>query len=237
MHKIRGQQGFSAVEAILTIVVLGILGFTGWFVYHSQKSTDKSLNAANQAAQSSAAKIASIKTFADCKKAAGSKVQETSPETCVTKAGKSFTDTSVQKYLVIKEWGVKLAFNDSVPANGLYTAPQAMGSSAPGVDYVTLASKDTLRINFTCGGQAGDGGEPVTHSTGDNPTHLLRAQTVAQMQYASNEDPKDYTHIGNYYYVYQGGTGFGDCGFTDAAVVQKYKSETVAYSSAAILPE
>jgi len=142
-----------------------------------------------------------------------------------------------QQYLTIKEWGVKLAFSGDMPVGALYTAPQAAGSLSPGVDYVTLATKDTLHINLTCGGQPGDGDEPVTHGTSTNPTHLLRAHTKAELQSASNGDSKNYTHIGDYYYVYQGSTGFGDCGFTDAAVLQKFKSENIAYSSATILPE
>ncbi len=86
-------RGFSAVEAVLILVIVGILGFTGWFVWHAQQSADKTLNSADKTAQSTTPKVDSVKSFADCKKAAGSKIQETYPETCVTKDGKRFTGT------------------------------------------------------------------------------------------------------------------------------------------------
>jgi len=116
--KIRtNSQGFSAVEALLILVIISLVGFVGWFVYHSQKSVDKTYsNAANDSAQ----KVTAIKTFADCKKAAGSKILTTYPEQCVSKFGKTFTDTTQttnqqtsQKYLIITEWGVRFPFNSS----------------------------------------------------------------------------------------------------------------------------
>lgn len=106
--------GFSVVELLLVLVVVGILGFTGWFVYHAQQNTTNTLNTTNKSGQSSTtAKTKAVTTFAECKQASGSKMLETYPEQCVTKGGKTFTDTdtgSSQQYLDIKEWGIKLPY-------------------------------------------------------------------------------------------------------------------------------
>jgi type II secretory pathway pseudopilin PulG len=87
------QSGFSIIETLLVVVILGMLGFTGWFVWHAKQNTNKTLSETN-AAQTTAPKVAAITTFAECKASAGSVMQETYPETCVTKSGKSFTGPS-----------------------------------------------------------------------------------------------------------------------------------------------
>jgi type II secretory pathway pseudopilin PulG len=104
MKQDQKQRGFAIIETLLIIVVLAILGFTGWFVYHSKQTADKALNAANSS-ESAHANV--VKSFEECKKSPGSTMLLIYPEQCITKDKKTFTDNS-QKYLVIKEWSVKI---------------------------------------------------------------------------------------------------------------------------------
>jgi hypothetical protein len=100
------QKGFSTVEGLLVVIIVLLIGFIGYYVWHSNRQTDKVLDTSKTGSSSTA-----INSFADCKMAAGSIVQESFPEKCVTKDGKSFTQptkTPTTKYLVIKEWGVKI---------------------------------------------------------------------------------------------------------------------------------
>lgn len=125
MNKLQRQQsGFTAIEVLLCAVVVVILGFTGYLVYHSQRNATKALNDANNTAQSTTVnETKQVTTFAECKQAAGSRTLETYPGQCVTKDGKTFVDTVAQtqgqKYLDIKEIGVKLLLNDTV-ADAIY---------------------------------------------------------------------------------------------------------------------
>lgn len=91
----QNQSGLTLVEVLLIIIALAIIGFTGWFVYHSNKTTDNTLKSTDKVGQSSAAKVVPITSFDQCKKATGSTIEQTYPEQCVSKSGKTFTDTSV----------------------------------------------------------------------------------------------------------------------------------------------
>lgn len=86
------QQGFAVVELVLILIVIGIVGATGWYVLSARKSTENSLTAAQKSAASTT-KQTGI-SFEACSKQSGSKVMETSPETCVTKDGKTVTNTA-----------------------------------------------------------------------------------------------------------------------------------------------
>jgi hypothetical protein len=70
------QTGSGIVEVLLIIVVVAILGFAGWLIWHDRQSTTQT----------------SVNSFADCQKAAGSKLLESYPEQCVTKEGQTFTN-------------------------------------------------------------------------------------------------------------------------------------------------
>jgi len=110
------QSGFSVVQVLLIVIALGILGFTGYFVYQSQQNTNKTLNNTNKVAQGgSAPRVSAVTNFAECQKAAGSKMLETYPEQCVTKTGKTFTDTSEA---VASPSSSKAAADSPTPAAG-----------------------------------------------------------------------------------------------------------------------
>ncbi len=115
-------KGFSAVEVLIIVVIVGVLGGVGWYVWNNKQKNDK-LNA--------------ISTFAQCKADSSSKIQESFPEVCVTKNGKSFTnpDQKVETskdatkdstsssdsssgstsdgYVTIKEWGIKIKLKEA----------------------------------------------------------------------------------------------------------------------------
>jgi len=105
-------KGFGTIEVILFLVLVGIIGGIGWYVWQNKQKTDK---------------LNSISTFAECKAGSASKLQESYPEVCVTKNGKSFpnpdqkitplnTETQKQNttnYLIIKEWGIKFEMEDA----------------------------------------------------------------------------------------------------------------------------
>lgn len=90
------QRGFTVIEGLLLLVIAGIIGFTGWYVWNSKNKTENSYNNSTQAS-SNLPKYASIKTFDDCKKLSGSKIQESYPEVCVAANGKSFTNNKLQE--------------------------------------------------------------------------------------------------------------------------------------------
>src|SRR2546423_227179 len=88
------QGGFMAIEVALLLVIVGLIGGTGYYVWHSTSQTNKTLTNASDVSQNAPKVTAkTIKTFDDCKKAAGSKIQETFPEVCVTKNGKSYVNS------------------------------------------------------------------------------------------------------------------------------------------------
>jgi uncharacterized protein (UPF0333 family) len=107
--KYKSQAGFAHLAAILLIVVIfAAIGGSGYYVYH--KNHEKKQQAASNSQQDSTSKqqTAAITTYDECTKATDSKIQETSPQVCLTKDGKQFTQPNTQKYLVIKEWSVKI---------------------------------------------------------------------------------------------------------------------------------
>jgi hypothetical protein len=204
----RNEHGFSVIGALLILVIMGIVGFAGWFVYHGRQAADTALNATNKVSQSNA---------------------KSPPKTRAT--------DNTQKYLVITEWGVKLSLEDPILDQAVYTKPVADISGAQGVESILLATHDTLSFDYTCGGQEGDGGEPISHTTSSDQDHLLRAHTADELQNASNNLPSQYTHIGNYYYVYQHNTGHGDCVPTDQSVGAKAQQVGNAFAKSTILAE
>jgi len=156
----RNQKGFATVEAVLVVIIIAIVGFTGWFAWHSKKSADSSLNAANKSAQTTVPKttVKAVTSFADCKAAKGSKTLTTYPEQCVTKDGKTFTDKtqSTQKYLIIKEWGVRIPL--SAADSGAYykidpTVQQSSVSPTNLTVYATQIDNLAGPAGVSCAGE------------------------------------------------------------------------------------
>jgi hypothetical protein len=115
MSQSRAKKKLTVLSAIFIIIVVGIIGFTGWFAWHSKQVADKTLTDAAKIAQTSTAKpvkATPVTTFAECKSAAGSILQESYPETCVTKAGKRFIDTS-NTTLSLQNSGLSLDYDST----------------------------------------------------------------------------------------------------------------------------
>lgn len=144
MRFTKNQLGFAVIETFLIVVVLAIVGFTGWFVYHSKQTADKNYKGTSN---TQTPPPATVKTFAECEKATGSKILTTYPEQCLTKDGKSFTNIGQsQKYLVIKEWGVKIRLS-SADSGAYYAVPtdvQKDSGGAPESINVYTSQSDSL---------------------------------------------------------------------------------------------
>ncbi len=117
---------YRTAEILLTLLAMSMLIFTIWFVWHSEKVTDKTLaNTGNSSVVTMPA--VAIKTFDECKASAGSVMQETYPEVCVTKAGKKFvgpnTPTNASS-LVMMEWGIQVPLTSNI-TDATYTMSDA----------------------------------------------------------------------------------------------------------------
>lgn len=234
MQTPRKRVQFLTMGVVLLVVVLGALVFTGWFAYHSSQLADSTLKSANKVS-SDVPKMAAVTDFATCKKAPGSKMLETSPEQCVITTGKKFTDPGQSvKYLVIKEWGVKVDVSNAALTDAEYVKA---GPLSDGVERALLATKNTVSMDYTCGGQVGDGGEPVTHIQSSDQDYLLRSKTTNNLVTDSNHRASDFVKIGSYYYIYAHNTGHGDCSVTNSSLAKEAAAAGSAYAKSAILAE
>lgn len=73
-----GHSALIIVVIVLAVAILGLLGFLFWKNFLNKPAVSTS----------------SVSTFAECKAAVGSVIQESYPETCVTRDGQSFTAPS-----------------------------------------------------------------------------------------------------------------------------------------------
>lgn len=233
MKRYKSERGAGAVELVLILLVVAIVGFVGWFVWQSQQSVDKTYTDA--AKTTATASKSAVTSFTACKSATGSMMLETYPEQCVTKDGKKFTDPGQTiRYLDIKEWGVKLDVSDVALADAVYVKTS---STPDGVERMVLATKDTLSMGYTCGGQTGDASEPVTHMQNNDQDYLLRSKTTDALVANSQQPVTAFVKIGDYYYVYAHNTGHGNCAITDAVIAKKAEAAANAYTKSTIVAE
>jgi hypothetical protein len=125
---------FAALGVVMAMIILGVLVFTGWYAYHSQQVANASLQNANKVS-SDIPKVAPITTFDACKKAGSSKILQTYPEQCVTKAGKRFTDSVALKTYASKTEKASFRY----PTTWQVADPAAV-SSDPKADTLGLKS-------------------------------------------------------------------------------------------------
>ncbi len=93
------------------MVIAGIIGFTGWYVWNSRNKTE---NSYSNSISSNIPKYTAIKSFDDCKKSAGSKIQESYPEVCITALGNKFTNPNQNdqsRYAVERATALKTTFS------------------------------------------------------------------------------------------------------------------------------
>jgi hypothetical protein len=187
------QKGFAAIETALTILIIAVIGGTGYYVYHANKKTNDTLNTSSQVAQSSPGKTKN-KTNA-----------------------KFSTYPQSQKYLAIKEWGVRMPINNTVLAASSYKHfTQKPINPGDVSNWVEISAPYTANVTLNCNGAAQKGS----------------SQTIAR--FANHNDAKNYTvledkgvkKIGNYYYAFSKKAGFGDCDISasDTAKINTYQA-------------
>lgn len=208
---------------VTALVVVGMLvvaaaSYAVWFAYHSAHLADSSLKSAN-AVSKDIPKLPQITTFDGCKKAPQSKLLETYPEQCVTVTGKQFTGTAQPKYLVIKEWGVKIPYT----GDDTFTYQLKAVSNGSGIQVSSeqLATKYGC-VNYGAGSVTRLRGNEVADPNGD---------TAAQLQSAQ---PDIVTKLGNYYYLFVHDQS--ECSDTAAAGFQSKANDTIKSSLTRIEP-
>lgn len=183
MHKIRNPQtGFAHVGLVLLIVlVLGVVGGGGYYVW--QRNHEKTQSADTS---QSGKKSAEITNYEECIKSEGSRIQESYPATCVTKDNQRFTQPIEQKYLVIKEWSVKLPLSKPIQS-AYYVLRPSDGSKAQYVD-VFDAKIDMLK-NST----------GVSCKDDDSPLFVITRVKSADVSTVTDSQSPDYLGpIGNF---------------------------------------
>lgn len=185
------EQGFAIVEGILIFAIVAIIAGTGYYVLNNNvQSKDQVSNTPKTAV--TATKITS---FAECKNTSGSKIQETFPEICVTKDGKSFTNTTAQKSqeLFISEWGVKVRISGDIEPYYTFTAKgskdkfSGLTSSQDRADIYSKKFDDTKNAD---GKQCKD-----IDDNNDDPSHYSNPPTKRRFlyitKYQSGAVPQD----------------------------------------------
>jgi Tfp pilus assembly protein PilV len=154
------QKGFSAVEGLLSLIVVLLIVFVGYYIYHAQKNANNTLSSASKVAQSSPGSVKKL-----------------------TQSSKT---TSSQKYITIKEWGIKIPYGTNY--NFSYSL---LDSNDAGVTTDTLAAADA---NCTAANSA----VGLIQRAGANDPIADDGTTAAQA--AAQGQPN--AHIGSYYYFY-----------------------------------
>ena len=177
------QKGFSAIIVLLILILIAVIGFTGYYVWDTQKSKNK------QTTQNAQTNTESPN------------VVNSQEQTEVAKP------TDAQKYLVIKEWGVKIPAQNEVISDYIYF----MEDSHNGVEQIGLST--TKLSNITCK----DSGEKINNFI---VGRLYRTKSIDDLANATNGKSTllQPVKIGEYNYIYWGGSGYGNMCNTDQSV-------------------
>lgn len=152
----KAQKGSSVVEGLLILVIVGLLGFAGGKVWHSKNSTNQiSSNAASSQAEPSKA------------------VKKTA-----TSATLSQETSTYANYMDVKEWGIRLSFDDADKVTYKIVTENS------GTQFASLYLKDSVTTVEIC-----------------------RALGVGLSRDTKNSDGDNNIKIGNYYYHLGGGPG------------------------------
>lgn len=153
--KHKTQSGFAYFALVAIIVILAAVGGVGYYVYHKNHESKKN-DSSNSQTQSDDKTTAKVTTYEECTKATGSKIQETFPQVCITKAGQTFTQPNTQKYLVIKEWGVKIPLTSNISdayytydskIDAVYLSKTRYKGTDCAADSITLGVLDRYSVN------------------------------------------------------------------------------------------
>ena len=175
MKVTKDSQGFAALEAILVIIILAIVGFTGWFVVHSQKATDKTLASTGNSSTPKAA-----------------------PKTTTV------TSKDTQKYLEIKEWGIKFPLSSAIET-AVYSSGQF--SSGPSSATGGSAKLGLTSLGSDCGDSSGAPlGEYVEFTQSDvneeNVSQVVGGSSLHDLMKTAVKVPGSDGGYGGYYIAY-----------------------------------
>lgn len=139
------QKGFAQWILPLGVILVAVVAFAAWRVAQQQPAASNS-NKGNSTA---------VSGFESCKKAAGSKLLESFPEICVTKEGRSYTNSG-QASGICQEGQAgpcNSATAQHVSLSGTVTAIDlsAMERDGPGYYTVKLSDNSTVIIQLASG--------------------------------------------------------------------------------------
>lgn len=168
------QNGFGAIETLLIIVIVGILGFTGWWVWNSKDKANSSFHNSGNSQTYSAKK----------------------------KAPTQSSSKNTQKYLTIKEWGVRAPYASDDTLSYVFMSVDNNGNisySSTTATYTAVIISKNLATNYDCPGTnnmpSGAGGISRL-----KPTDTIESGDTAEQ--AAKNDPVDYHLINGYYYTF-----------------------------------
>jgi len=155
------QKGFAVLEGLLLVIIVAVIGGIGWYAIHTKHQTDKIL-------------------------AQSEKTSQSTPQT----SAKSNNTSTNQKYLTIKEWGVRIPYSGS----DIFTYGLSEGST----NLIKVISKN-LADTYGCI-ESGSGTIAKLNPSDDSSgTGISGAPTVEQ---DATQNPNLYGHVGNYYFKF-----------------------------------
>lgn len=210
------QNGFSVIHITLIVVVIGIIVGAGAMVYRSKKVA-KPVGSASSNNSASTANKDTVMDFASCKKA-GNPIQESYPEVCTAKDGKSYPNPDQ-----IKEEDSWLQFT---PSDKAYSVRIPDGWQAVAL-YDNLYVREASKMTYSKGTKATvqtmseggwDGASPfslyfprqnadqiVKEGTKEGTLTTRSGLTVEKYHYIQKTEPEGIgyqngAHVYNYYF-------------------------------------
>ena len=165
----KNQKGFSVVHAILIVIIVGILGFAGWYVWDSNQK-----NKPQDRLHDS--------------------VKRSEPRTALTP---TTAPASSQKYIVIKEWGVK------IPENNGKTISYRIQEDKNLADFVSSEQK---ALGGNCGQYTHSRAHVYRSENGATPNDPILANKLNQAVLDGYS-----IKLGNYTYFILVDMSGGDC--------------------------
>jgi hypothetical protein len=201
--KKNSQSGFAHVALVLIVLVLlAVVGGGGYYVWHKNHEKKETPNTSHTDKK--------VTNYEECLKSEGSIIQDSYPATCVTKDNQRFTQPVEQKYLTIKEWGVKMQLsqilNDGtyhLVGDSKYLPPSAFLSTEK------LDASNVCRKYYDTGVTSGSAPsyQRLERYALSAKVSFDEGQTTLTAEQAAAHRPDAYKKIGEY--VYHMGKGNG----------------------------
>jgi hypothetical protein len=199
------QSGFAHIGlTLLLVMVLGVVGGGGYYVWkknHDQKKSADTSQSDNKAVK--------ITNYDECTKDKGSRIQESYPAVCVTADNQHFTQPVAQKYLTIKEWGIKMqlpmAIADAtyhIVTDNKYLPPSA---------FLSTSQLDASKVCQQYYESAPESSMPsyqwLERYSLSAKVSFDEGQTTLTAEQAAKERPDSYKRIGEHVYRMNKGNG------------------------------